>query len=156
MSRPAPSAGMMLGRHDRSSGYAALDMTDHAHAELTRILDRGDGFGHGEHLELAWTLLGRLPAPAASAAIHELLRHLAATHGMPERFHATLTEAWIHVVARHRQLDPGRSFEEFLELHPMLLDQRLMSHHYGADLLAEDASRRTWVEPDIRPLPSLV
>jgi hypothetical protein len=57
-------------------------------------------------------------------------------------------------VARHRQLDPGRSFEEFLALHPTLRDQRLMSHHYGASLLAEDESRRRWVEPDIRPLPS--
>jgi hypothetical protein len=57
-------------------------------------------------------------------------------------------------VARHRQLDSGRSFEEFLALHPTLRDQRLMSHHYGASLLAEYESRRRWVEPDIRPLPS--
>jgi hypothetical protein len=87
--------------------------------------------------------------------MHRLLRNLAATHGMPDRFHATLTEAWVRVVARHRQLGPGRSFEEFLTLHPMLLDPRLISRHYGTSLLAQNESRRTWVEPDIHPLPIL-
>ena len=126
------------------------------YTDLVRILSRGRGFGHSEHLELAWTLLGRLPAPAASDAIHRLLRDLAETHGMPNLFHATLTEAWVRVVARHRQLDPGTSFEEFLTLHPMLRDQHLISRHYGVDLLAHDEARRTWVEPDISPLPVLV
>ena len=125
------------------------------HTDLARILSRGSGFGHSEHLELAWTLLGRLPAPDASDAIHRLLRDLAASHGMPDRFHATLTEAWVRVVARHRQLDPGNSFEEFLRLHPRLRDQHLISRHYGVNPLAHDEARRTWVEPDISPLPVL-
>ncbi len=130
-------------------------MEDDAHAELARILSRGNGFGHSEHLELAWTLLGRLPAPVALVTIQRLLRNLAATHGMPERFHATLTEAWVRVVARHRQLDPGRSFEDFLTLHPMLRDPSLISRHYAAGSLARSESRRSWVEPDIHPLPTL-
>jgi len=131
-------------------------MQDEAHAELARILARGRGFGHSEHLELTWAVLERLPAPQASAAIHQALRSLATSHGTPERFHATLTEAWVRVVARHRQLDRGGSFEEFLLLHPALGDRHLMSHHYRPSLLAADESRRRWVEPDIRPLPSLV
>jgi hypothetical protein len=130
-------------------------MPDAAHAELVRLVSRGRGFGHSEHLELAWTLLGRLPAPAASAEIHRVLRDLATTHGTPERFHATLTEAWVRVVARHRQLDPGRSFAEFLVLHPALRDARLISRHYGADVLDHNESRRAWVEPDVHPLPVL-
>jgi hypothetical protein len=130
-------------------------MQDDAHAAFAAILGRGRGFGHSEHLEHAWTLLGCLPAPAASAAIHRLLRDVAARHGMRERFHATLTEAWIRVVARHRQLDPGRSFEEFLALHPALCDSQLIARHYGADVLTQSESRRSWVEPDLHPLPAL-
>jgi hypothetical protein len=91
----------------------------------------------------------------ASAQIHRPLRDLAATHGMPERFHATLTEAWLRVVARHRRLAPGRSFEEFLQRHPKLCDPGLIARHYGAGVLAQHESRDAWVEPDIRPLPIL-
>jgi hypothetical protein len=130
-------------------------MGDGAHAELALILSRGGGFGHREHLELAWSVLGRLPAPEASAQIHRVLRDLAATHGMAQRFHVTLTEAWLRVVARHRRLAPGRSFEEFLELHPKLCDSRLISRHYGGGVLARHESHDAWVEPDVRPLPSL-
>jgi hypothetical protein len=130
-------------------------MPEGVHEELARILARGAGFGHREHLELAWTLLGRLSAPVASVAIRQVLRDLAATHGMPDRFHATITEAWVRVVARHRQILPGDSFEDFVSLHPMLLDPGLISCHYGAGVLARDEPRRTWVEPDVRPLPTL-
>jgi hypothetical protein len=32
------------------------------------------------------------------------VRHVAALHGMPDRYHETITRSWVHVVALHRAL----------------------------------------------------
>ena len=130
-------------------------MSEDPHAILARILGRAKGFGHREHLELVWNLLEHLPPRSAAVEAERLLRQIAESHGTPERFHATLTQAWVRVVARHRELEAGGSFEEFLALHPLLLDQGIISRHYGAERLFGDEARRGWVEPDVRPLPAL-
>jgi hypothetical protein len=120
----------------------------------TIVATRG-GFGHREHLELAWTCLAAEDVESAHRAAAAGVRHVAARHGMPDRYHETLTRAWVQVVALHRSLEPCESFDAFIEAHPRLLERNLLSGHYSRPLLWSEAARERWTEPDLRPFPAV-
>ena len=122
---------------------------------LRRILATRGGFGHREHLELAWNCLDRYGLEAAHEAVSTAVHHVASLHGMPDRDHETITRSWVHVVALHRALDPADSFEAFIAAHPALLTKDLLSRHYSAPLLHSGTARTTWAEPDLRAFPAL-
>ncbi len=122
---------------------------------LTRILATHGDFGHREHLELAWSCLDRYDVGAAHQAVRAAVRHVAALHGMPDRYHETITRSWVHVVALHRTLDPGDSFESFMAAHPALLTKDLLSRHYSEPVLFSRPARTAWAEPDLRAFPTL-
>ena len=127
-----------------------------AYAEpLHTVLSRGDGFGHREHLELAWRYLDALPVAEAQQAMSQAIRHLAAAHGAPDRYHATLTEAWVRLVAVHRAWTQAGSFSEFIADNDRLLDRHLLDHHYSPALMRSEGARRGFVAPDLRALPAL-
>jgi hypothetical protein len=122
---------------------------------LEAVLKRAGKFGHREHLELAWSYLDRYPLAAAKQAMTSAIRHLAAEHGAADKYHETLTLAWMHLVAVHRERWPARTFEEFIGRNPELLDSHLLDEHYGSDVLWRDDARAAWTEPDLRALPAL-
>jgi hypothetical protein len=89
-------------------------------------------------------------------AIHRArhgLRHIAAAHGEPERYHETLTTAWARVVAHHALATGAGGFEDFLATHPQLLRRDLLLGHYSRERLFSPAARARFVEPDLLALP---
>ncbi len=130
-------------------------MADDEHELLTRILAERGRFGHREHLELAWNLLGRHELAEAQRAAGRMLRHLARLHGMPDRYHETLTASWVHLVALHRVHDAATSFDVFVAHNQGLLDSHLLDRHYSPALTASDAARARWAEPDLRAFPAV-
>ncbi len=122
---------------------------------LQEILARGEGFGHRQHLEFTWRCLDDHAPDEAAAIVADAIQHVAAAHGAPDKYHATLTSAWVHCVAVHRERWPADSFDEFIERNPALLDAKLLEHFYSPSLLFSDAARATVTGPDRRPLPAL-
>lgn len=122
---------------------------------LHRIVATRGGFGHREHLELAWTCLDRYDIATAHAAVTAAVRHIAAHHGMPDRYHETITRSWVHVVALHRALDPADSFDAFMAAHPVLLTKDLLDRHYSPPVLHSELARAHWAEPDLHAFPAL-
>jgi hypothetical protein len=122
---------------------------------LHEILERGEGFGHRQHVELTWRHLEDHDPASAQLLVAEAIRQVAAAHGAPGRFHATITGAWVRCVAVHRERWPADTFEGFIELNARLLDSKLLEQHFTRQLLFSDAARSEIVEPDIRPLPLL-
>jgi hypothetical protein len=110
-------------------------------------------FGHRDHLRVAFAYARRGGADHAIDAARRGLRHIAAAHGEPERYHETLTTAWARVVADHAIADPDRGFEAFLAAHPQLLRRDLLLGHYTRERLFSPAARARFVEPDRRALP---
>jgi hypothetical protein len=121
---------------------------------LHEILGRGEGFGHRQHLEVAWRYLARHRAGQATDAIAGAIRQVATAHGQPERFHETITRSWARCVAVHRERWPASTFPEFLDRNPQLLDPGLLGHFYSPELLGSPEARARWVAPDRRPLPT--
>jgi hypothetical protein len=121
---------------------------------LDRITQTRGGFGHREHLELAWTYLGRYGLEEATQAMTRAVRHVARRHGQPNRYHDTITRAWVRLVAVHLRDGDRGSFDGFIADNPGLLDRHLLARHYSAQLIASDGARAAWAEPDLRPLPA--
>jgi hypothetical protein len=110
-------------------------------------------FGHRDHLRVAFAYARRGGVDHAVDAARRGLRHIAAAHGEPERYHETLTTAWARVVAHHAAAGGDHEFDQFLAAHPRLLDRELLVAHYSRERLFSRAARARFVEPDLAPLP---
>jgi N-formylglutamate deformylase len=122
---------------------------------LNEILEARGDFGHREHLELAWRYLRIHPNDEAAEAMVLAIRHVAHVHGADEKYHETMTRAWLHFVAVHAQRRGADTFEEFLDRNPDLLNRHLIECFYSPGLIQSDLARRAWSAPDLRRLPAL-
>jgi hypothetical protein len=122
---------------------------------LHEILDNRGGFGHREHLELAWNYLALYPVDEAAEVMPAAIRHVARLHGAEDKYHDTITRAWLHFVAVHVQRWGAEDFDGFIERNPDLLDRKLTEHFYSRELLFSEPARAGWTVPDLRPLPAL-
>jgi hypothetical protein len=111
-------------------------------------------FGHREHVRLAWRELRADDRDRAMRRIEDTIRHVAAAHGEPGKYHRTITEGWAALVAHHLAEAPELTFDEFCARFPGLLDPGLLGRHYSRERLADPAARATAVAPDLRPLPA--
>ena len=115
-----------------------------------------DLFHHGEHIRVAWVYLKSGDASRAAERMSEGIRRFANHHGATQKFHHTLTLAWMRLVAAALVETPeGYAFEQFLNAHPQLKDTNLLARYYSKELLETPAAREAWVEPDLQPLPDL-
>jgi hypothetical protein len=125
--------------------------------ELAAILSAiaGPGqFRHRQHVNLAFAAVRRYGMPAATGKICTWIRHLAAYERAPQKYHHTVSRAWVEIVAHHVGADPDcGDFDVFAGRNPALLDKRLLTRHYRSATLASGPARTGWVEPDLLPFP---
>lgn len=129
-----------------------------APAELTALLGQvvpeGGGFGHRQHVHLAFLTVREHGTSIAVTKIPSWIRHLAAYERAPQKYNATMTRAWTEIVGHHVDADRTiADFGEFADRNPALLDKRLLRRHYSSVLLASAAARHEWVPPDLTPFP---
>jgi hypothetical protein len=127
-------------------------------AELAAILPAITGpagqFRHRQHINLAFLAVQRYGMPAAVGTICSWIRQIAAYERAPQKYHHTVSRAWVEIVAHHLGTDPEcADFDVFAGRHPALLDKRLLSRHYQSATLAAGPARVGWVEPDLLPFP---
>jgi hypothetical protein len=109
------------------------------------------GFRHADHVRVAWELLCDGPLPRAMERMAEGLRRLTAIAGKPERYHETITWAWVLLVAdRIARRGRRESFAAFAAANPDLLDSRLLWAHYRDETLASPEARQAFRMPDRR------
>jgi len=113
-------------------------------------------FHHREHLRVAWLYLKSSDATRATERMAAGIRRYANHHGATQKYHHTLTLAWMRLVAASLVETPeGHNFTQFLAEHTELGDQGLVRKYYSAELLQTGGAREGWVEPDLQPLPDL-
>ncbi len=125
-------------------------------AEFVHAVEHGrvHRFGHREHVRLAYALVTAHGPEQAAQRACRILADLAAAHGEPERFHATLTMGWVRAVAHHMTLAPELDrFDAFIERFPGLLRRDLLEAHFSPQTLWSEAARAAEVAPDRRPIP---
>ena len=113
-------------------------------------------FHHREHIRVAWLYLKSSDASRAAERMSAGIRRFANHQGATQKYHHTLTLAWMRLVAASLVETPeDSSFEKFLAAHPELGDKNILGKFYSNELLQSTAAREGWVEPDLQPLPNL-
>ncbi|MCG6498824.1 hypothetical protein [Kitasatospora sp. A2-31] len=131
---------------------------------MAEVMAAAERFGHRQHVHLTWLAVRRHGTAAAVDLVGEGIRRTALAAGAPEKYHATMTRAWVELVGHHAgragtALDGGADrsdradFEAFADRHPELLDKALLSRFYRTATLASAEARAGWVEPDLRAFP---
>jgi hypothetical protein len=112
-------------------------------------------FRHRHHLRMAWLYLRGGDAGSAVERACTGVRRLAVAHGVPQKYHHTITRAWMEIVAHHVRRTPlVDTFDDLLATAPQLLDKQLLNRHYSSAVLASRPARSGWVEPDLLAIPA--
>jgi hypothetical protein len=119
-------------------------------AEVTAATAR---FGHREHVHLTWLAVRRFGVPAAIGLVSDGIQRTARYANAPQKYHATVSRAWVELVGHHAAEDGEDDFIAFADRHPALLDKRLLTRFYRPATLAGPAARTGWVEPDLACFP---
>jgi hypothetical protein len=125
-------------------------LLDELMAEVTAAAEH---FDHRAHLHLTWLAVHRVGMPAAIGLVSEGIQRTARYAGVPQKYHATVSRAWVELVAHHAAEHATPDFAVFVDQHPALLDKRLLTRFYRSTTLAGTRARTGWVEPDLAPFP---
>lgn len=110
-----------------------------------------DQFHHADHVHAAWIYLSRYPALEAIDRFCNSLRNFAAGLGKPDRYHETITWAYLLLVNERRQCQGcGESWDAFAAANPDLLDWQnpILHRYYRKETLDSALARRVFLMPD--------
>lgn len=131
-------------------GTAALD-DDALVEEFESCRLPASQFHHSDHIRLAWIYLGRMSDEEATARIEESIRRFAAHNGVSQKYHHTITLAWMRLVAGARRATlEVTDFGAFAERHPKLFEMKLLGQYYSPERLASPEAKAGWLEPDLQ------
>jgi hypothetical protein len=109
-------------------------------------------FHHADHIRLAWLYLREHNYEEAERRFCDGLLTLATRFGVPEKFHRTLTLAWLRAVHVRIRQDGRTSFDAWFASHVALLDPNFLLRHYSKPRLESPEARTSWLEPDCKAL----
>ncbi|MFE7774986.1 hypothetical protein ACFU5O_13990 [Streptomyces sp. NPDC057445] len=135
------------GSEPDGTGPAAFDEL------MAEVMACSEHFGHRQHVHLTWLAVRRYGVPVAVGLVGDGIRRTARYAGAPQKYHATVSRAWVELVGHHVAEDDTGSFSVFAEHQPALLDKRLLTRFYRSATLAGAPARTGWVEPDLAPFP---
>jgi hypothetical protein len=123
--------------------------------ELIRQFEEGftpaATFHHGDHVRLAFEYLRRYPALEALRLFSDALQRFAAAQGKADRYHETITWAYLLVI-RERIARAGGvpTWEEFAARNEDLFIWKggVLTKFYRQETLDSELARRTFVFPD--------
>ena len=107
-------------------------------------------FHHQDHVRIAFEMLANADFETALARFASRLRMIAATAGHPEKFHMTITVAFMSAISERLARDGAVAWEEFARRNSDLLDRAYVRRLYTAAELESDIARRTFILPRSR------
>ena len=112
-----------------------------------------DHFHHRDHVRMAWLYVRDHGLESAVTRFTEDLRAFATAKGVPRLYHATITVAYLTLVAERLRTMPDASWERFAAAHADLLRWKpsVLDDYYSADRLWSDAARAQFLLPDRAP-----
>ena len=118
----------------------------------------GDAFSHLEHVRVAWWYLSQRPFAEARQRFSDALRRFAAAKGKAERYHETITVAYLLLIAERLQRTPDLTWPDFAACHADLLARQppVLAQYYSDETLNSRRAQVEFVLPDRRPVPVLV
>ena len=114
---------------------------------------------HRAHVRVAYIYLKRPPFVEAVDQIRIGIQRYNKAHGIPSTptggYHETVTVAFTTLVASGRSRSETMDSTSFLALNPELLNKEILTKYYSKGLLSSASARRSFLAPDLNPLPSV-
>jgi len=126
--------------------------------EFLRDLESGElpasQFGHAAHVHAAYLYLQQADFAGALDRMRRTIRHFAARHGRPDRYHETITVAYVALIQQHL-CERGNSggWEAFARENPELFEPGLLEQFYPRGQLDSELARRVFLLPRLREHP---
>lgn len=121
--------------------------------ELVQAFESGDlqDFPHASHVRAAWCYLRRESILVALPRFKAALQRFAAGKGKPDRYHETITIAFMLLIAERMAGARQLSWEEFAARHPDLLrwQPSPLAQFYSDGVLGSPRAREVFVLPDL-------
>ena len=108
-------------------------------------------FDHQAHIAVAFEALREGDFFTASKRIADGLKRLTAAAGAPEKFNATITQAYMSVIAEAMHHGEAQDAETFLVQNPDLLVGAFLKEKFSAACLSSDLARKVALLPDRVP-----
>lgn len=109
-------------------------------------------FHHAEHVRLTIVYLARHGRDETLRRMTDGVIRLATLDGHPEKFHVTVTRAWVDLIESARSAHPhARDAAELVAACPALLDKNALLRFYSRESLDSEGAREGWVPPDRAP-----
>lgn len=137
-----------------SNAIADLTADDRASMEAFRTgALPADAFHHRDHVRMAWRYVRAYGPTGAVTRFTEDLRRFAAAKGVPRLYHATITGAYLALVAERWQADPDVAWDGFAAAHADLLRWKpsVLDEYYSPGRLWSDRAREQFLMPDLAP-----
>ena len=116
-------------------------------------------FHHADHVRLAWIYLRNNSLLEAIARFTESLRRLAAHCAAPEKYHETITWAYLLLIHERMRRDPAPcEWDGFRAANADLFgwEPSILERYYVPQTLRSDLARQIFVLPDRGILPGEV
>lgn len=105
-------------------------------------------FGHHDHVQVAWEMLERYDFLEASTRYGQTIRRMAESVGALEKYNATITLAFMSIIAERRLHASHGGFAAFLAANPDLLEPNLLDRWYSRERLTSPLARAQFLMPD--------
>jgi predicted metal-dependent hydrolase len=120
--------------------------------EFLRALEKCElpesAFGHAAHVRAAYLYLRAEEFSGALERMRRAIRNFARHLGKPERYHETITVAYLALIQQHMcQRGDGGGWAAFECDNPELLRPGLLLEYYPKAQLESDLARRVFVLP---------
>jgi hypothetical protein len=120
--------------------------------EFLRALERCElpesAFGHAAHVRAAYLYLRAEEFSGALERTRRAIRNFARHLGQPERYHETITVAYLALIQQHMcQRGDGGSWVTFERENPELLRPDLLLEFYPQAQLESDLARKVFLLP---------
>lgn len=116
-------------------------------ALVAGTLDPGS-FRHRDHVAAGLAALKSGEFFSAAEVFARGLRHLTATAGVPQKYNATMTLAFMSLIAEAHVADPALDADGLIARHPALTDMAALGMRYSEGRLRGDVARRVALLPD--------
>jgi hypothetical protein len=105
-------------------------------------------FGHAAHVRAAYLYLRQADFVGALDRMRRAIRNYATHHGKPDRYHETITVAYVALIQQHLcERGPGDGWESFTRGNPELLDPNLLSQFYSRGEIESAIARKIFLLP---------
>ncbi len=127
-------------------------MTSISSTALARSFEIGEldpaAFKHTDHVAVAYEMLGAYEFLEACNKYASSISALAERAGAPKKFNATITLAFLSLIAERMASGEYKNYEEFIAQNQDLRSKNVLERWYSPERLNCDTARAVFLMPD--------